>query len=194
MYEQFLYYWFVWMIIIIVTFLMKNGKKRSFLLIWLLLMVAISQTYFWIDSIQIYYVFIILLVGALIFYVHHTVSTYHFFVTFSIMAGYTSLLIWEIITPVWFFMPSYFLIPVILVVFTTFLIPSFYQQISVILVGMSFGQMIFEFLLIVYSLNNIIGKETLFIHINVAILFLIVLNFLNGITLYFSNYFRKKLL
>src|SRR5699024_9948105 len=109
MHEQFLYFWLMWITFIIIYFFMDIGRKRSYLNILLLIVISCTNIYIRIDSIQMSLSFLLLLIGVIIFYAYYSISTYTIFVTFTIMVGYVSLLLWKKVTPVWFFMPSYFI-------------------------------------------------------------------------------------
>lgn len=192
MYEQFIRYWFIWMIVIIVAFFMKNGWRRSLLLVWILLILLLFEVDLNIGNIQISLAFIILFIGSIIFYVHHSFSIYTLIVTFIMMIAFGSILMWAKTTPVWLFMPSYVLIPIIVVMLVIILINSFYLQLTVTLVGITLGQMMFEMILMVYHLSALVGEETFFIHISLAVLLLIVLRFLNFILNCLLYYIKTK--
>lgn len=193
MYEEFLYYWLIWIIFIIVYFFMKNGMKRSLFLFWILLIIIATNLFININGTSVSMAFIFLLCGAVIFYVTNTFSIYKMIATFSIMIGYVSLLMWKKITPIWFFMPSYFMIPVLSVVVITFLLHDHYAQITAALVGITFGQLIYELIIISYQLNTIIGERVFFIHISITILFLILIQFIQLCLFKVSNKIRSYL-
>lgn len=193
MYEEFLYYWLIWIIFIIVYFFMKNGMKRSLFLFWILLTIIATNIFININSTSVSMAFILLLCGAIIFYVTNSFSIYKMIATFSIMIGYVSLLMWKKITPIWFFMPSYFMIPVLSVVVITFLLHDHYAQITAALVGITFGQLIYELIIISYQLNTIIGERVFFIHISITILFLILIQFIQLCLFKVSNKIRSYL-
>lgn len=193
MYEEFLTYWLIWIIFIIVYFFMKNGMKRSLFLFWILLIIIATNLFININGTSVSMAFIFLLCGAVIFYVTNTFSIYKMIATFSIMIGYVSLLMWKKITPIWFFMPSYFMIPVLSVVVITFLLHDHYAQITAALVGITFGQLIYELIIISYQLNTIIGERVFFIHISITILFLILIQFIQLCLFKVSNKIRSYL-
>lgn len=193
MYEEFLTYWLIWIIFIIVYFFMKNGMKRSLFLFWILLTIIATNIFININSTSVSMAFILLLCGAIIFYVTNSFSIYKMIATFSIMIGYVSLLMWKKITPIWFFMPSYFMIPVLSVVVITFLLHDHYAQITAALVGITFGQSIYELIIISYQLNTIIGERVFFIHISITILFLILIQFIQLCLFKVSNKIRSYL-
>lgn len=193
MFEKFLYYWLLWIIFIIVAFFMDTSRKRLYLLIWLLLVIICSPYDITFNKIELSVAFLMLLIGTIIFFAIESVTWYKFFVSFTLMLCYISLLIWEKITPVWFFMPSYFLIPFLMVILILLLVRKFYDRLSVALVGVAFGQFIYELLLISYKLHDVIGDEIVFIHISLIILFITIMNFFQFIFYKLTNILKRKL-
>src|SRR5690625_7454751 len=88
MYELFLTYWFSWILYIVIVFFMKKSKFRSLLVIWLLLVLVTFPMYIAIDTLQISICLVLLLTGAIIFYVQEKVTVYRLIVTFTISIGY----------------------------------------------------------------------------------------------------------
>jgi|SRR5690625_2274243 len=175
--EHFLYYWSMWMIFIIIYFFMPQNKNRSILIAWVLLLILCTDQYILIDGIQYSVAFFLLIVGAIVFYVYRSVSMYQIMVTFIVMIAYIAILMWKKITPVWFFMPSYFMIAVMSVMLILFLMYSFYGQLSVALVGLSFGHFIYELLMMSYKLHVFVGERIFFIHVSLTILLLFFIHF-----------------
>jgi len=159
MYELFLTYWFSWILYIVIVFFMKKSKFRSLLVIWLLLVLVTFPMYIAIDTLQISICLVLLLTGAIIFYVQEKVTVYRLIVTFTISIGYTGILIWENITPVWFFMPPFFMIAILLVCINIVMMKQMYEQIAAVLVGVLFGHILYDLLLIGYSLQYKIGNN-----------------------------------
>lgn len=191
--EEFLFYWLIWIIFIIVYFFMDNGRKRTLFLFWILLTILTANMFLVVEGVSVSIAFLCFLLGVIIFYVVDVFSIYKMIATFPIMIGYVSLLMWKKITPIWFFMPSYFMIPVLSVVVISFLLQEHYEQITAALVGISFGQLIYEMIVISYRLNNIIGEQVFFIHISITILLLIIIHFIQTCVFIISNKFRKNI-
>ncbi len=190
--EEFLFYWLMWIIFIIVYFFMDTGRKRTLFLFWILITIITTNMSLNINGVSVSIAFLCFLLSVIIFYVTDVFSIYKMIATFPIMIGYVSLLMWKKITPIWFFMPSYFMIPVLSVVVVSFLLPKQYEQITAALVGITFGQLIYEMIVISYRLNNIIGEHTFFIHISITILLLIIIQFIQTCLFTISNKFRRN--
>ena len=190
--EEFLFYWLMWIIFIIVYFFMDTGRKRTLFLYWILITIITTNMSLNINGVSVSIAFLCFLLSVIIFYVTDVFSIYKMIATFPIMIGYVSLLMWKKITPIWFFMPSYFMIPVLSVVVISFLLQKQYEQITAALVGITFGQLIYEMIVMSYRLNNIIGEHIFFIHISITILLLIIIHFIQTCLFTISNKFRRN--
>lgn len=180
MYEQFLIYWFSWIIFIIIVFFMNRSTFRSFLIIWVLLVLITFPIFVMIKNIQISICLVLLISGAIIFYVREKVTIYRLIVTFTIFIGYTGILFWKNITPVWFFMPSFIIISILIVSLMIVLLKQLHEQISVVLLGVLFGHVFYDLLLIDYSLHNQIGNNA-YLVICLTILILICIHTMKNI-------------
>src|SRR5690625_2280434 len=192
MYEQFLFYWLLWILFILVYFFMDKGKKRSFFISLILILIICSNVSLKYSDLVISLSFLLILAVSIFFYVSNPLTLYKTIVAFILMLGYVSLLIWEKITPIWFFMPSFFIIPVLSVLITIILVREFYEQIAVALVGITFGQLIYELILISYNLHNVIGETIFFIHTCFVILFLVTIHAIQASIIKFSELFQNK--
>ncbi|MEI3610802.1 YphA family membrane protein [Pseudogracilibacillus sp. SO30301A] len=191
--EEFLFYWLMWVFFIIVYFFMETGRKRTLFLFWILITIITTNMFLNINGVSVSIAFLCFLLSVIIFYVTDVFSIYKMIATFPIMIGYVSLLMWKKITPIWFFMPSYFMIPILSVVVISFLLQKHYEQITAALVGISFGQLIYEMIVISYRLNNIIGEQVFFIHISITILLLIIIQFFQTCLFMILNKFRRNI-
>src|SRR5699024_1045001 len=185
MFEQFLMYWLLWLLFIIIFFFMEKSKKRTMLTIWLLFIITFSSTYMNIHIAQVSLSMIIIIFGAFIYLSEAPFSFLPFFKAFMIMFFYCCillwqfvapfcfflslfnvfsfiifycvLLLWQVVAPVWFFLSGYFMIPV-LVVFLLILLSRRLQNVyAYTLLGISFGQLLFDVLLHKYLFQEKIG-------------------------------------
>jgi len=193
MYEHFLYFWLTWILFINVYFFMEKSKKRSFFMGWILLILICTNEWIQWNGISISLSFLFLLAGANIFYAINSYTMLRLLATFSVMISYASLLIWEKITPVWFFMPSYFMNPILTAILIIFLVDGLYARLQIALAGVAFGQLVYELILISYRLHHVIGETALFIHISLVLLFLILMHFIQLCLQKISHAWRKIL-
>src|SRR5699024_3684448 len=136
MFEQFLMYWLLWLLFIIIFFFMEKSKKRTMLTIWLLFIITFSSTYTNIHIAQVSLSMIIIIFGAFIYLREAPFSFLPLFKAFTIMIVYCGLLLWQVVAPVWFFLSVYFMISVIVVfllIFLSRLLHNFYVFIYLLL-------------------------------------------------------------
>src|SRR5699024_5297407 len=163
MFEQFLMYWLLWLLFIIIFFFMEKSKKRTMLTIWLLFIITFSSTYMNIHIAQVSLSLIIIIFVAFIYLIVSSFSFFPLFKVFTIMIFYCGLLLWQVVAPVWFFLSGYFMIPV-LVVFLLILLSRRLQNVyAYTLLGISFGQLLFDVLLHKYLFQEKIGTTAFFI-------------------------------
>src|SRR5699024_10715106 len=163
MFEQFLMYWLLWLLFIIIFFFMEKSKKRTMLTIWLLFIITFSSTYMNIHIAQVSLSMIIIIFVAFVYF--HDAPFYFFFLfkLFMIMIFYCGLFLWQVFAAVWFSLSGYFMLPV-LVVFLLILLSRRLQNVyAYTLLGISFGQLLFDVLLHKYLFQEKIGTTAFFI-------------------------------
>lgn len=175
--EQFMFYWFHWLFIIIAYFFMAKTRMRLFILIWIFCIIVCSPFHLTIMSgIQVSVSYIILFIGAFLLFAQFSFSVLEWLYIFTLMIGYVSLLIWEVITPVWFFISSILLIPFIISILTGFYIHSLKKQIALVTVSMAVGHAVFGFILVSYHLQTELIELTFFILLSMTITFLLTIS------------------
>src|SRR5699024_4650448 len=138
MFEQFLMYWLLWLLYIIIFFFMVKIKKRTMLTIRLLFIITLYSTYTNIHIVYVSLSLIIIIFCAFIYLCDAPFSFLPLFKAFTIMIFYCGLLLWQVVAPVWFFLSGYFMIPV-LVVFLLILLSRRLQNVyAYTLLGISF--------------------------------------------------------
>src|SRR5699024_8333966 len=115
MFEQFIMYWLLSLLLFIIFFFMDKSIKRSILRFWLLFIITFSSTYMNIHIAQVSLSMIIIIFGAFIYLSEAPFSFLPLFKAFTIMIFYCGLLLWQVVAPVWFFLSGYFMIPVLVV-------------------------------------------------------------------------------
>ncbi|WP_156289245.1 YphA family membrane protein [Oceanobacillus salinisoli] len=161
-----LFYWFSWIFWIIVTFLMKKGVLRTLLAYWILFTIIGSSFYFQLGYYTISLSIIILFLGAIVLLSKQPRTLYHLFSAFTISIGYTAMLFWEKLSPIWIIIPRILLISILIGCLTSILSKAYLGRISVCLFGMIAGEMIYSVILSSYGLQEEIGEmlflDTLF--------------------------------
>src|SRR5699024_1680958 len=74
MFEQFLMYWLLWLLFIIIFFFMEKSKKRTMLTIWLLFIIMFSSTYMNIHIAQVSLSLIIIIFVTFIYLIESPFS------------------------------------------------------------------------------------------------------------------------
>ncbi|WP_163969871.1 YphA family membrane protein [Oceanobacillus halotolerans] len=156
--EGLLFYWIAWMLWIIATFFMDKTRKRTFLAAWLLLTIIYSNKYVTFLTIEVSVSFIIILIGMMLLHARLPRLSYHLITSFTISIGYIAILLWEQQTPVWLFLPRAVLIPVICACLSILLTNDFQTRMVIGLVGITFGEAIYSFILAGYQLPETIGE------------------------------------
>jgi hypothetical protein len=194
MYEDFLCFWLLWLLFIIVVFFMKNSMKQFSFACWILLTIWLSNGYVDMEGAQLSLALVLILFGAIIYFVETALSMLKLFQAFTVMVGYTALLMWAKLAPIWFFIPAYVLIPLVIVFLTLFIQRQKGQEtsFSVILFGMTLGQVLFDYLLYIYHLKAVIGDIDYLIYVSLAILLLLLFRSLFFTVQHVSTYVQRK--
>src|SRR5699024_3788558 len=114
MFELFLTYWFSWILFIIIMFFVEKNQLRFLLLVSLLIMLILFPIEVTIFTTQVYVVSFVMLGFAIILFAYEKVTFYRIMTTFTMVLGYIGLLFWEKTSPIWFFMPSFIIVSMII--------------------------------------------------------------------------------
>ncbi|MUK87256.1 hypothetical protein GMD78_02420 [Ornithinibacillus sp. L9] len=156
------FYWFSWIIWVVVTFFMNKTKKRTFISCWILLSITTSNVYVTVYQYDMSLTFVSILMGGFFLFSYIPRTTYHLFCAFTMMIGYSSILIWEGQAPIWLFMPRYILIPLIAILMVCLLAKGLYPRIAIILVGICSGELLYCHMLSDYYISKVIGEMVFF--------------------------------
>lgn len=163
---------------------MEKQSLKTFFLYWTFFVIIGINVYISLfNSLEISFSFVILIIGSLIYYVMFPLSIYKLVTTFTLMVWYVALLMWEKITPVWYIVSSTILIPFFISFIIILLVKPLLEQLAIVLVGLSIGQLVFGFILISYQLHHVLAEIHFFIYLYISILFIIVFHFLQDILL-----------
>jgi hypothetical protein len=185
------FYWFCWIIWVIVTFLFPKTKIRTIIAVWILLTISLSRLYISISYVEISAAYLCIFIGIMICLTRVKPVSIHLFSAFTIMIGYSSILIWESIAPVWLFMPRLLIIPMISVLLMVILSKGFYGRFTTGILGLCGGELLYGCLLVNFSIPDIIGELQFLDILLVVLLFLLCIEgyqlFRNKLFLYFSK-------
>ena len=193
MFDKFLMYWLLWLICIIVVFFKNSSPRQTWLIIWILSVISVSNTYFELVHLEISVSFVMILFGSFMMTAEPSFSFLQLFRAFILLLVYCTLLIWEMVAPVWFFLSSYFIIPVFIVLVAVMLNKRIKEVFGYLILGITLGQLLFDLLLYLYHIHNQIGMTYYFIHVGCSVLLLICIRFGFIISAAISSYLNRKL-
>jgi len=158
----FLFYWMSWLLWVIVTFFLNKSKLRTILACWLLIIIFTSNTYVSIDNYTLLLGYVIFFLGVIFIHTLLPRPFYHLFVSFTIMIGYTSILLWKDGSSLSLFIPELIFIPI----FSSFLIllltTKLYSRVITGVLGMSTAELLYGFIITEYQVNITIGNLAFF--------------------------------
>src|SRR5690625_7733 len=105
------FYWVGWLICVLLVFFQFFHAYRFIICCWLFLLMITFSVYVPVSHYHFSVSFLILLIGTALMYVHTNVSARSLFIIFTIMTAYMTVRIWEVIAPIWFFIPPILMIP-----------------------------------------------------------------------------------
>ncbi|SES80906.1 hypothetical protein SAMN05216389_102264 [Oceanobacillus limi] len=188
------FYWISWIIWVMVTFFMKKTSHRAYYATWILISIILSNVYITFSKYDISLTFLSVIIGGFFLVPQIPKTTYHLFCSFTLMIGYTSILIWEGQAPVWLFMPRFILIPLICIVMVCFLVKGLISRITVTLIGICAGELLYSYMLSNYYISNIVGEMVFFDSLFIILFILICLDLIQllkrKIVLLTQNYKR----
>src|SRR5690625_398094 len=172
----FLFYWMSWLLWVIVTFFLNKSKLRTILACWLLIIIFTSNTYVSIDNYTLLLGYVIFFLGVIFIHTLLPRPFYHLFVSFTIMIGYTSILLWKDGSSLSLFIPELIFIPI----FSSFLIllltTKLYSRVITGVLGMSTAELLYGYIIKEYHVNIKIVNKTVFDILFNMIIFLFFLD------------------
>ncbi|ASN05500.1 YphA family membrane protein [Virgibacillus necropolis] len=169
-----LFYWFSWLLWIYFTFVMKKRKERTVYAFWVLLILCGASVYITILGYKIMLSYLFLAFGAMVMLAKSKHLFYHLFCSLTIMVLYMAIMLWENYFPLWMMLSKTFISPLI-IVFIALIIMSkgFYSKVSIILLGISSGELMNSFIMSSYAMKELIGGYVFFDSV-LIILFLLI--------------------
>lgn len=192
MFEEFLMYWLLWLLFVVIFFFMEQGVKRTVLTTWLLLIIGCSSIYIDMNHMQFSLSMMLIIFGAVIYLVENSFSFLKLYKTFIIMIFYSAILFWQLVAPVWFFLSGYFLIPVLIVFMVIILSRRLIEVYAYLILGISLGQFLFDMILNVYQLHHEIGNTAFFIQVTLSVLLVIVIRSYYTLSAYVSGLLARR--
>lgn len=179
MHDLFLFYYTCWLLVLIIYFFMTRTVSRSLLLVWTFVMIAVSPYTFSFLDVQIYITYLFLFVGTIILARVSSLSIYEYIVSFVCMICYVGILVWEIIAPIWFFLPTPVILAPFIVLILIYFIRRSTKRFVICFMGLTFGQLLYNIILIHYGLQDTIGALQEMTMLSIVLLLLIIVDFIH---------------
>ncbi len=168
----FIFYWLSWLFWGITTFFMKKSQLRTLLSSLILIVILSSTLNFSVGRYSI--LLLIIMVGF--FYTNLLKPFYHFFSSFTLMIGYTAILLWKQSISMWLFFSSFLLLPLICCILVFLLVKGFYHRVVTCMLGATGGEVLHGLILSSYHLPITIGDLDFFVHLYIIVLYLLLLH------------------
>lgn len=173
---SFAFYWLSWIFWGIATFFMKKRPLRSIFTCLILGSILCSNIYFSLGGYQILFSFIWLILVFGLLYTNLSVPLYHLFVSFILMIGYTTILIWNQSSSILLFLPEPILGPLICSILIFLMINGLYHRLIAGTLGIASGEVLHGLILSSYHVPVMIGDVDFFVKLYMFILCLILVH------------------
>lgn len=171
--DLFLFYWLGWLLILITYFFIERNKY-FYLSVLFIVMSSFKIYITWFDSLTMNLAFLCLLISSFFYYGKLPFSMKRNFISFTILFGYVALLFWKKIAPVWFVVDPMISIPFIISLLVIGLYKGLENQIAIVSLSLTIGQLLFIIILNSYYLYENLAERSFFIMFFIQILLLIV--------------------
>lgn len=171
--EQFLFYWSLWLLFVIVFFYINQVQLRRVYLSFIL--ISLMSVSFTLSIMQlIINLNIVVWVFLSIYLINrHKKPVKIIFFSCIFACFYISLLWWEMITPVWFMYLNGMEISLLLCLFIGLLCDNFVEKVITLLVGSTIGNIIYDGMLVYMQLTTQVGQLSNYMYLQIALLILL---------------------
>lgn len=171
--EQFLFYWSLWLLFVIVFFFINQVQLRRIYLSFILLSLMSVSFSLYISEliVNINIIVWVFLSAFLISRYKKPVKIIFFSCIFACF--YLGLLWWKMITPVWFMYLNGIEISLSLCLFVGLLCDNFGEKVITLLVGSTLGNIIYDGMLVYMQLNTQFGQLSNYMYLHFALLILL---------------------
>ncbi|WP_077621720.1 YphA family membrane protein [Sediminibacillus massiliensis] len=156
--EGLFFYWISWMVWVFFTFLYRKDRFRIFMSAWILLLIICSEINATFVGYQVNMAVIVSFCGGMILHARSSRWLYHNFCTLCLVFSYTGILFWEMISPIWVFMPRLLMVPFLGVALLFFVCKTFRDRCAVWTLGVTTGEILHTIILNSYGFSVGIGQ------------------------------------
>lgn len=185
-----LFYWFSWLLWIYITFVMRKSKVRTLFGFWILLIISGSSIYLTVLGYTVTLSYLFLAFGAMIMLARSRHLFFYLFSSLTIMILYMTIMVWQNYLPIWIIFSKTYTFPFIIVFITVLIARGFYNRVSITLLGISGGEMMYSFILSSYSIQVPIGGFEFFDSVMVILYFFIGIEIVNILRVKMHALFR----
>ena len=168
-----LFYWISWLLWVYVTFVMRKDRVRTILGLWILLIIGGSSINLTILGYTLTLSYLFLIVGAMIMLAKTSHLFFRLFSSFTIMILYMTMMVWQNYVPIYMIFSKTYIFPFVIAFITVLIARGFYNRVSITLLGISAGELMYSFILSSYSIKVPTGGFSFFDSVMI-ILFLFI--------------------
>ncbi|MFN2745575.1 MULTISPECIES: YphA family membrane protein [Bacillus] len=146
--EQFYYFWSMWFLWVLTTFILKKNRSRLFASAFILLNIILSmyQLHF---SLSFNAAYLLFFTGALIMGGYQSIhkSIKRLFLHLAMVFAYGFLFLFALYDPVWFILKPEWLIIVLFMIMTAAFEKSFASRLALFVLGMCQGELLYSLII-----------------------------------------------
>ncbi|WP_074597123.1 YphA family membrane protein [Sediminibacillus halophilus] len=173
--EGLLFYWICWLLWIVATFLLKKNTTRFYLSFVVLLLLSCSNTRITIWECQLNLALVVSFLSGVLYLARKKDWIWLLFGSLCMTFCYVGILLWELISPIWLFVPRLLMIPLIGLVLLLFLGETLIERCMVWSLGITSGEILHGLIMTSYGFQLTIGERSFFDLLFVGIAFIILL-------------------
>jgi hypothetical protein len=187
------FYWLAWLGWVVVTFLAKKGKLRTWLSYSLLLFIITAHQVVLIyqSPVSIGFLFMMLCVYSYASRLPNHKLLYTFICTVILTFSFVSFHLFRMFDPVWVIFHPSFMVALILTYLVLTLIKNMRERILIFLFGLCHGEVLYSIIMERYSFPYIIGNLAFFDVVALGLLFISLWNGFELVSSSFNQSTRK---
>ncbi|SDJ67202.1 YphA family membrane protein [Sediminibacillus albus] len=157
-----LFYWISWILWVIFTFLLKKTKVRFYLSVWILLLLSCSNTVVEILDYKVNIAIFVSFVCAILYMAKSPDWMYQLFGSLCMTFSYIGILLWELISPIWLFVPRIIIIPFLAMIMLYFIADNLIDKCMIWCLGLTSGEILHGLIMNSYGFQPVIGERSFF--------------------------------
>lgn len=187
-----LYFYLCWIVLIVVAFFTRDTKLRVFIVFWILLIISSSNVNYVINDIEVFAPFLLLFVGAIIYYIKVNQRIIKLINVFIVMIAVVAILLWQLLMPIWYLLTTIYFLPVMILLIIILLVEHLQERLTLCLIGVSSGQLFYDIIVMSYHLNYTIGIEQTIIQICIIVLSLLIIHFVSVVLIKIKHTIQNR--